>query len=86
VSASAQQKATITGVADIPFTSVPNFLKLPPGESLGDRLPQREHAVRRRDREFPGAEGDDEVRVRTARIFDRLKDNSHIVLIDLPQP
>ena len=28
----AQQKATITGVPDIPFSTVPNFLKLPPGE------------------------------------------------------
>src|SRR5438093_447118 len=28
-SASAQQKATITGVPEIPFTSVPNFLKVP---------------------------------------------------------
>src|SRR3954462_6036736 len=37
-SASAQQKATITGVPDIPFTSVPNFLKLPPGESLGESV------------------------------------------------
>src|SRR4029077_6832632 len=35
-SAAAQQKATITGVAEIPFTSVPNFLKLPAGESLGE--------------------------------------------------
>jgi len=31
-SASAQQKATVTGVAEIPFTSPPNFLKLPAGE------------------------------------------------------
>jgi len=38
VSAAAQQKATITGVAEIPFTSVPNFLKLPPGESLGESV------------------------------------------------
>src|SRR6476620_5630787 len=37
-SAAAQQKATITGVADIPFTAVPNFLKLPPGESLGESV------------------------------------------------
>ena len=37
-SASAQQKATITGVPDIPFTSVPNFLKLPAGESLGESV------------------------------------------------
>ena len=38
VSAAAQQKATITGVAEIPFTSVANFLKLPPGESLGESV------------------------------------------------
>src|SRR4051794_10512378 len=37
-SAAAQQKATITGVADIPFTSVPNVLKLPPGETLGESV------------------------------------------------
>ena len=34
----AQQKATITGVPEIPFTSVPNFLKLPAGESLGESV------------------------------------------------
>src|ERR1700719_4129127 len=34
----AQQKATITGVTDIPFTSVPNFLKLPAGEYLGESV------------------------------------------------
>src|ERR1043165_636333 len=34
----AQAKATITGVPDIPFTAVPNFLKLPPGESLGEAV------------------------------------------------
>jgi len=34
----AQQKAAITGVPDIPFTSVPNFLKLPPGENLGESV------------------------------------------------
>src|SRR6188768_2071468 len=34
----AQQKATITGVPDIAFTSVPNFLKLPPGENLGESV------------------------------------------------
>src|SRR5215813_11809880 len=34
----AQAKATITGVPDIPFTTVPNFLKLPPGESLGESV------------------------------------------------
>src|SRR5215211_4209081 len=38
VSATAQQKATITGVADIQFTSVPNFLRLPAGESLGESV------------------------------------------------
>src|SRR5712691_11192396 len=37
-SASAQQKATITGVPDIPFTSVPDFLKLPAGEYLGEAV------------------------------------------------
>src|SRR5437773_9653762 len=37
-SASAQQKATIMGVPEIPFTSVPNFLKLPAGESLGEAV------------------------------------------------
>src|ERR1700694_5798196 len=37
-SASAQQKATITGVPEIPITSVPNFLKLPAGESLGEAV------------------------------------------------
>src|SRR6476660_7949061 len=37
-SASAQQKATITGVPDIPFSSVPNFLKLPAGENLGESV------------------------------------------------
>src|SRR5881275_3556307 len=34
----AQAKATITGVPEIPFTTVPNFLKLPPGESLGEAV------------------------------------------------
>jgi hypothetical protein len=34
----AQQKATITGVAEIPFTTVPNFLKLPAGEYLGESV------------------------------------------------
>src|ERR1044071_1890667 len=38
VSATAQQKATITGVAEIPFPPVPNFLKLPAGESLGESV------------------------------------------------
>src|SRR5438445_2464119 len=37
-SASAQQKATLTGVPEIPFTSVPNFLKLPAGEYLGESV------------------------------------------------
>src|SRR5438876_9889748 len=37
-SASAQQKATIEVVPEIPFTSVPNFLKLPAGESLGEAV------------------------------------------------
>jgi DNA-binding beta-propeller fold protein YncE len=37
-SAAAQQKATITGVPEISFTPVPNFLKLPAGESLGESV------------------------------------------------
>src|SRR5207253_11092098 len=37
-SAFAQAKATITGVPDIPVTSVANFLKLPPGENLGESV------------------------------------------------
>src|SRR5947207_4427597 len=37
-SAFAQAKATIAGVPDIPFTSVPKFLKLPPGENLGESV------------------------------------------------
>ena len=37
-SAFAQAKATIAGVPDIPVTSVPNFLKLPPGENLGESV------------------------------------------------
>jgi sugar lactone lactonase YvrE len=36
--ASAQRKATIENVPDIPFTSAPNFLKLPPGEYLGESV------------------------------------------------
>jgi hypothetical protein len=34
----AQRKATIENVRDIPYTSVPNFLKLPAGEYLGESL------------------------------------------------
>src|SRR6266849_1719666 len=34
----AQRKATIENVPEIPFTSVPNFLKLPPGEYLGESV------------------------------------------------
>ena len=34
----AQRKATIQNVPEIPFTSVPNFLKLPPGEYLGESV------------------------------------------------
>src|SRR6266852_6964912 len=37
-SASAQQRATITGVPEIPFTSVPNVLELPAREYLGDAV------------------------------------------------
>jgi hypothetical protein len=36
--ASAQLKATIENVRDIPFTTVPNLLKLPPGENLGESV------------------------------------------------
>src|SRR4051812_13008632 len=34
----AQRKATIQNVPEIPFTTVPNFLKLPPGEHLGEAV------------------------------------------------
>src|SRR5690349_4545226 len=34
----AQRKATIEGVPEIPFTTTPNFLKLPPGEYLGESV------------------------------------------------
>src|SRR5437588_11789113 len=34
----AQAKATSTGVPEITFTTVSNFLKLPPGESLGEAV------------------------------------------------
>src|SRR6266404_1024874 len=34
----AQRKATIENVPDIPFTTVPNFLKLPAGEYLGESV------------------------------------------------
>src|SRR3954453_14205549 len=34
----AQRKATIQNVPEIPFTSVPNFLKLPAGEYLGEAV------------------------------------------------
>jgi hypothetical protein len=37
-SAFAQAKATITGVPEIPFTTVPDFRKLPPGEYLGESV------------------------------------------------
>jgi len=38
VPVSAQNKATVTGVPEIPFTSVPNFLKIPAGEYLGESV------------------------------------------------
>src|SRR5262245_34936308 len=38
VPASAQQKATAQNVPEISYTSVPNFLKLPPGEYLGESV------------------------------------------------
>jgi sugar lactone lactonase YvrE len=34
----AQQKAKAQNVGEIPYTSVPNFLKLPPGEYLGESV------------------------------------------------
>src|ERR1700694_1125700 len=34
----AQRKASIENVREIPYTSVPNFLKLPPGEYLGEAV------------------------------------------------
>src|ERR1041384_1828909 len=34
----AQRKATIQNVPEIPFSTVPNFLKLPPGEYLGEAV------------------------------------------------
>ncbi len=34
----AQRKATIENVPEIPYTSVPNFLKLPAGENLGESV------------------------------------------------
>jgi len=34
----AQRKATVENVPEIPFTSPPNFLKLPPGEYLGEAV------------------------------------------------
>src|ERR1700741_16225 len=34
----AQQKAKAQNVSEIPFTSVPNFLKLPPGEYFGEAV------------------------------------------------
>src|SRR5438046_10217775 len=34
----AQRKAPIQNVPEIPFTTVPNLLKLPPGEYLGEAV------------------------------------------------
>ena len=34
----AQQKATAQNVPEIPYTSVPNFLKMPAGETLGEAI------------------------------------------------
>src|SRR5262245_60087161 len=34
----AQKKATVENVKEMPFTAVPNFLKLPPGEYLGESV------------------------------------------------
>ena len=36
--ASAQQKATVQNVPEIAYTSVPNFLSVPPGETLGEAV------------------------------------------------
>jgi len=36
--AGAQQKATVPNVPEIPYSSVPNFLKMPPGETLGEAI------------------------------------------------
>src|SRR5215471_13045615 len=36
--APAQRKATVENVPEIPFTTVPNFLKLKPGEYLGESV------------------------------------------------
>src|ERR1051325_6556264 len=38
IPALAQRKATIENVREIPFTPVQNFLKLPPGEYLGESV------------------------------------------------
>jgi len=38
VPAIAQRKATIESVPEMPFTTVPNLLKLPPGEYLGESV------------------------------------------------
>src|SRR5215471_10847991 len=38
VPASAQQKATAQNVPEILYTSVPNFLKIPAGETLGEAV------------------------------------------------
>src|SRR3954465_14994453 len=38
VPAHAQQKATVQNVKDIAYTSVPNFLKMPAGETLGEAI------------------------------------------------
>src|SRR5215831_17936247 len=38
VSAFAQLKATAQNVPEISYTSVPNFLKAPPGETLGESV------------------------------------------------
>jgi len=34
----AQQKPTVQNVPEIAYTSVPNFLKVPPGETLGEAV------------------------------------------------
>ena len=62
----AQQKATITGVPDIPFTSVPNFLKLPPGRIPG-RVGRRRHQFEGQHLRLSPPRHDAAVRVRSQR-------------------
>ena len=65
-SASAQQKATITGVPEIPFTSVPNFLKLPAGQYSG-RIGRRRHQLEGQHLRLSPPRHDAPVRIRQER-------------------